>query len=73
MTPVEVLRRLILNDTRNLAYAEKQQDENRACRVCADCAVRHEDAKEIDVSSDDYCDARENLERAVALVRRWHR
>ena len=78
MTDIEALRRLIANDERNLRDAEKRHaanfqlgplDEMHALKVCADCAIRWADT--VGSDDDDYTDATANLDRAVALARRF--
>ena len=82
MTDLEALRRLIAADERNLRDLEKrftvqfqlnERDELHALKVCADCAIRNEEAwflSDTDSSSEER-DARANLADAVALVRRF--
>ena len=80
MTDLEALRSRIAADERNLRDLEKRfaanwqltaLDELHALKVCADCAVRWEDANDPYGDPDDFLDALKNLRDAVALVRRF--
>ena len=78
MTDLEALRNRLRADERNLRDLEKRftaqfqlnaRDEMHALKVCADCAVRWADT--VGSDDDDFTDATGNLDRAVALVRRF--